>query len=397
MITQPIRDDSNDHQATILLVDDDPGILETTADLLMLSGYTVLTATDGTEALPILDQYLPDVIVSDIMMPEMNGYELFEAVRSKPQWAAIPFIFLTARGQQKDVALGHRIGADAYLTKPFEPDDLMMMIENRVSRLRQIASLTEADYARLKQEILTVFSHELRTPLTYIVGYSTLLEEHRSLDADSIDDMLSGIQRGSERLVRLVEDLMLMVRIDGGVVGAEIMERRIPCQSSMLINEVVQPFRKLADERNVQITTKINNDVTFSCLPMYIEDAFRRLVDNALKFSKQEGGDVLIQVDKHGGAVMFTIQDDGIGIKPAQQKILFERFRQLDRDVMEQQGVGLGLTIARSLVRLHGGDIEMESVPGKGSIFRVRLPIDEREAIAFDSDAAVQVLPAPRS
>src|SRR5262245_10004645 len=129
MLTEPIRDDPNRQYATVLLVDDDPGILETVADLLMLSGYTVLTAADGTEALPMLDQHLPDVIVSDIMMPEMNGYEFFEAVRSKPQWAAIPFIFLTARGQHKDVAEGHRMGADAYLTKPFEPEDLVMMIE----------------------------------------------------------------------------------------------------------------------------------------------------------------------------------------------------------------------------------------------------------------------------
>src|SRR5687767_11908185 len=218
--------DTNHDGALILLVDDDPGILESVSDLLRLTGYKVITALNGALALPLMEQYQPDIIISDIMMPVMNGYELFEAVRSNPVWTAIPFIFLTAQGQRKDVAFGQRLGADAYVTKPFEPVDLLLAIENRLMRVRQLTSITEADLARMKQEIITLFSHELRTPLTYIVGYVTLLEDHRSSDPESIDDMVDGVKRGADRLVSLVEDLMLMVRIDGGVVAAEILQRR---------------------------------------------------------------------------------------------------------------------------------------------------------------------------
>src|SRR5690349_4564364 len=114
-MTQPISPEARSAPTTILLVDDDPGILDSVADLLTFSGYHVLTANDGTTALPVMDEYQPDLIISDIMMQVMNGYEFFEAVRSNPRWAAIPFIFLTAKGQQKEVAIGQRMGVDAYL------------------------------------------------------------------------------------------------------------------------------------------------------------------------------------------------------------------------------------------------------------------------------------------
>src|SRR5689334_20282523 len=108
--------DMQEHDAIILLVDDDEGILESVADLLRLFGYTVITADNGATALPLLEAHHPDLIISDIMMPVMSGYQLFDAVRSNPRWAALPFIFLTARGQHKDIEMGHRMGADAYLT-----------------------------------------------------------------------------------------------------------------------------------------------------------------------------------------------------------------------------------------------------------------------------------------
>jgi two-component system, sensor histidine kinase and response regulator len=377
MTAEPGPIDTQEQAAIILLVDDDEGILESVADLLRLFGYTVITADNGATALPLLETHHPDLIISDIMMPVMSGYQLFDAVRSNPRWAALPFIFLTARGQHKDIEMGHRMGADAYLTKPFEPDQLVLAIENRLKRVRQITSLTEADVARMKQELITVFSHELRTPLTYIVGYVNLLEGHRELDPEMIDNMVVGIKRGSDRLVSMVEDLMLMIRIDSGVIAAEISDKRMQTQTSEVIADAAGRFEHMAAQRNVTLHFDVRIDEIVPCLPIYIEDALARIVSNAIKFCKREGGHVRIQTQRSGDYLMIVVRDDGIGITPGQQRMLFERFNQIDRTQMEQQGIGLGLTIARSLTRLHGGDITVESVPGEGSTFTMYLPLRE--------------------
>jgi two-component system, sensor histidine kinase and response regulator len=392
--TPPDRSGSG---ATILLVDDDYAILDSVSDLLRLSGYQVVTAMNGAAALPLLDKHLPDVVISDIMMPEMNGYELFDAVRSNPAWAAVPFIFLTAKGQHKDIMAGQRIGVDGYVTKPFEPADLLDAIETRLKRAHQLTSITETDLSRMKQEIITLFSHELRTPLTYIVGYVTLLEDHRSCDPESIDDLVVGVKRGADRLVSLVEDLMLMVRIDGGVVAAEISDKRRTTSLSVMINEVIEQYQEAAEQRRVTIYAQVHDELVVPCMAYYAKDALARLISNAIKFSKREGGDVVIRVKREGSYGVIYVEDNGIGIKPGQQRRLFERFRQLNRDVMEQQGIGLGLTIARSLVRMHGGDIEVMSEVGKGSIFTMRLPLyeDMVESALQAQGVAESILPSP--
>src|SRR5574341_1438809 len=145
---------------TILLVDDELALLESVADILMLGGYRVLTAPDGLSALEMLRQERPDLILSDITMPNLNGFELFEVVRSDPRLASVPFIFLTARGQPTDVRTAQRLGVDAYITKPFEPEDLLLAVENRLKRTHEIQASGQAEVDAMKQQLLMVFSHE---------------------------------------------------------------------------------------------------------------------------------------------------------------------------------------------------------------------------------------------
>jgi two-component system sensor histidine kinase/response regulator len=355
---------------TLLLVDDDLAILEGVADLLELHGYNIITATDGVEALQAMRQQTPDLVISDIMMREMDGYQFYEEVRKNPAWTMLPFIFLTARGQTIDVRRGHSLGADAYLTKPFEPEDLLIAIRARLKRMDDIRSATRADVDQMKQQLMTIFSHELRTPLTYIYGYVNLLDEHLSESADDmIDMMIDGARQGAERLVSLVDDLMLMMRIDSGVVGVEIQRRRFSSDLVEVIEKVVDDIKLEMKRQNVQLSTQLPRSLVVPCIPVYVEDALKRLVDNAVKFLKSEGGEVLISAGLRGDQAVITVEDDGIGIAPDQHEAIFERFQQLDRERMEQQGTGLGLSIARTLVRLHGGDIAVKSQVGKGSMF----------------------------
>ncbi len=367
-----MKEEPRGHE-TVLVVDDDPSLLQGMADLLSAHHYRVLTAEGGLAALTIMQQEAPDLVISDIMMPGMDGYQFYEAVRSNPAWAALPFVFLTACSQPHDISLGQRLGADAYLTKPFEPQDVLAAVQARLRRAKEIRAVCEDEVNRMKQQLVTVFSHELRTPLTYIYGYVHLLQDNADLDEAS-RNMVAGIRRGAERLNRVVEDLMLAVRIDSGVAAVEINQLRMPVDLVPILREAIQHQQPFAEERGVRIEVEVPPQLEVECVPAYIEDAFGRVLNNAIKFSRQGGGRAVVGARCEEGMGIISVRDEGIGIAPAQQKRLFERFQQIDRQELEQQGLGLGLTLARSLVQLHGGDIEVESTPGVGSTFTIRLP-----------------------
>lgn len=367
------------NQNIILLVDDDPAILEGVADLLTLYGYEVLTAEHGLAALEVMKERPPDLVISDITMPEMDGYAFFDEVRRNPAWIPIPFIFLTARGQTKDIREGHRMGVDAYLTKPFEPEDLIVLVESRLNRVRMIQNVAQDDLDAIKNQLITVFSHELRTPLTYIYGYVNLLQEqHSELNSDEVDSMLDGVRRGAERLVRLVEDLMLMVRLDSGVVAMEVDMRQYPLSVRRIVNEAVTSKQGLIDTYGVELVTSLPEGLYVSGVNSYLMDAISRIVDNAIKFCRPTDGYVEIVAQANGNnQVTIEVLDNGPGFEPQAIEKAFDRLVQLERDQNEQQGLGLGLAISRELVRLHGGDITAKTHSESGSSFYITLPLTE--------------------
>ena len=206
----------------ILLVEDDVALLEGMSDTLEMQGYKTIQATDGRKGLEVLQQVQPDLIISDIMMPEMDGYEFHRAVASSPESAGIPFIFLTAKSDQEDVRKGLREGVDAYLTKPFDLEELLIHVQNKLDRFAMIRQQALAQLDELQSQIVTMFSHELRTPLTYIQGYTDLLADTpQSISPDEMKLFLDGIQNGSRRLNQVIENLLTLVQIDTDVYGQE--------------------------------------------------------------------------------------------------------------------------------------------------------------------------------
>jgi two-component system sensor histidine kinase/response regulator len=362
-------------KATILTVDDDPVLLSSVADILRLAGYSTLTATNGVEALQVMQQHVPDLIVADIMMPEMDGYELFEAVRENQDWISIPFIFLSAKGEQKDIRKGYDLGADHYLSKPFESEDLLVAIEARLKRIAEIQAVGQREVERAKERLMTIFGYELLKPLGRIFGYVSMLETgYGAMDDYVVAKMLHDTRLGTEYLVRMIEDLMLLVSIDNGLTAVEIERYREPVVVSSKIDSAVGQLQHLAEKRNIEISTTYDENLVVTGVPHHIEDIIMRLLDNAIKFGKP-GGHVWITAQKVGNEGIVSVRDDGVGIPPDEQKRLFQRFEQIGRDQIGQQGVGLGLAIAEQLIQLHGGDIQVESQPGEGSTFTFSLPM----------------------
>lgn len=361
----------------ILVVEDYAPLCQAIRIILERAGYAVVTAADGEEGLKALEQVRPDLIIADIMMPHMDGYAFYEAVRSRPGGAAIPFIFLTARSTREDILRGKMMGAEDYLTKPFDPEELLVVVRSRLRRAKEIRQVTAEEFDRLKQQIVTTLSHELRTPLTYISGYTELaLEDLPSLSTEQLQQFLEGIQRGSERLNRVVQDLLLLARLDTGQAAAEFRLLVQPHPNlGALIRQTVAEYEPLAAQSGIALEVHVPPELpsVLLCEPFFA-DALGRLVDNAIKFSRGKGDRVIVEARNAGDWVEISVKDHGVGIRPEDIPHLFERFRQIDRERMEQQGVGVGLAIARELIRLHSGDIVVESRFGEGSTFTIRLP-----------------------
>ncbi len=365
----------------ILVVEDHKPMSRAIRGILESEGYTVSTATDGIEALDIMRDILPDLILADIMMPRMDGYTLYEQIRARPEWVPIPFVFLTAKSEREDKLKGKRLGAEDYITKPFDAEELIVSVQSRLGRARAIERASEAAFEQFKQQIVTTLGHELRTPLTYVTGYTDLaLEDVSKLGHEEVEDFLTGIKVGADRLNRLVEDLLLLVQIDSGRAREEF-ETLIAYYRNLeeIVKRTAREFRPKARENSVSLEVYADPHLppVRLCKPFFV-NALGRLIENGIKFSRNEGKKVRIGAKAEEKWVMVAVSDDGMGIPADQQEHLFERFRQINREQHEQQGTGLGLAIAQELIRLHGGRIVVESTPGEGSTFTILLPLADR-------------------
>ncbi len=360
----------------ILIVDDDLGIRDSVDEILTLSGYTSLMAADGVEALELLASHKPDLIISDIMMPRMDGYAFFEALKNIREWSTIPFIFLTARGEKMDIRRGYQMGADRYLVKPFELEDLLIAVETRLERAAELERAIGEDIDQMKQQLLNVFGHELRTPLSLLHGYSKILEQSQdALDKKATDEIFLVMQESVDRLVKLSEDLMLMVYLDSDVASIALESGNEPIYIKHILENLILGMSGDAERRNINVELDMDDELTVVGHSPYLSDLFKRILENAIKFGRP-GGSVQIEANSLPEEIQVTIQDDGIGIAPEKMALLFKLFQQIDRESMEQQGLGLGLAIAARLAEFHGGRISAESELGQGSRFIVHLPIN---------------------
>jgi len=368
----------------VLVVEDHESLQAAICDLLESDGYEVFAASDGPQALRLMKENRPDLILSDINMPKMDGYELFETVQANQEWVPIPFIFLTSRAERADILKAKMLGSDEYITKPFDPDELLITIRARLERAQAIRKSTEAEFDLLKEQIVTVLGHELRTPLSFIKGYTELaLEDIRLLPPEDLRMFLQGIRTGSDRLSKTIDDLLLLVRLDTGHTAEEyrLLARLCP-DPGAVVTEVVEAFRQPALQEGVLLKTRTEDRFSpvVMCRPLLM-DALQRLVENAIKFSRRDDERwVAVETHRIDTEFQISVKDNGIGIAPEALPSLFQRFQQINRAKMEQQGLGLGLAIAKELITLHNGTITVDSTPGQGSTFTVHLPLAKESA-----------------
>jgi len=373
--------------AHILLVEDDAFLLSGMRELMEIQGYRVSCGVDGADALKVLEAMpqLPDLIVSDIRMPNMDGYQLLTNLRSREEFLSIPFIFLTAKGQKEDISYGKLLGVEEYITKPFDFDDLIVSVKATLKRYEQLSQWQTARMDSLKQQILRVLYHEFRTPLSYIVAYSDLLLTTPGFaDNPEMQQLRDGIITGSDRLTNLIENFLILAELESGFARSVYqMRRSMLSDVQFFVPRVIDELSLKALEYGIEVIYKADESLPpMLADEVYLKTAIKQLIDNAIKFSARNAN---LCVHVHASVVdeemIISVIDQGVGIPKTELDLLFDPFYQINREKNEQQGSGAGLAIVRHVAQLHNGRVEVESEPGKGSTFRLRIPVVQVEEI----------------
>lgn len=365
---------------TILLVEDDVHLMEGIREILELDNtYQVVTANNGLDGLELLNNLAvpPDLIVSDIMMPKMDGYQFFEAVRAKPAWLTIPFIFLTAKGEKADIRLGKSLGADDYVTKPFSAEDLLVAVESKLKSMERIRSAFSGQISDMKRRILTILNHEFRTPLTYVVAYADMLSRDvDKMELDELREYLKGVNSGADRLRRLVENFIFLVELETGEVASTFTWRKRPIKNfDKIVSLASRPEQSVLESMNQTLKVDISpNHHPILGDEEYLGIALARLIDNASKFSEKGATIELLLYGDTQGQMTFAVRDYGRGIPTEELDRIFEPFYQINRQKYEDQGAGSGLAIVQGVANVHEAEIEVDSSVGEGSTFYLHFP-----------------------
>lgn len=358
---------------SILLVDDEESILTIASSILELDGYDIKTALSVDEAIRMMKEYLPDIIISDVNMPGKTGFDFFQYVRSVNSFQDIPFIFMTGNSDIESIKMGKEIGSDDYLTKPVDYHVLLSTIKGKLKRKDSLRKSQASQIDEIKKHLFQLISHEIRTPLTSILGATELLSDpSQSLSQDELTSFLTMLQANSKRLTNMVDDFLLATRIESGEVKNEVSDLDTAWIPAGFVEKVIAGFHEKTANRQSAIINEVSATKIVSGIYLpHLEAILFRLIDNGIKFSSPEKT-VTVRSEETNDTFTFIIQDEGCGIAKEQQALLFEKFQQLNRQKNEQQGTGMGLYIARKLTEVNNGKIWFESETGKGSSFFVQ-------------------------
>jgi len=372
------------NQKKIIIVDDNAANLAVGRNLLK-SYYEVFPVPSAAKLFDVLEKFIPDLILLDVNMPEMNGYEAIKLLKANERFADIPVIFLTAKSDEESELEGFDLGAADYVTKPFSGPLLLRRIASQLLLEQQKQDLIVShdalqDYAenlelkvREKTAAKTIFlanmSHELRTPMNSIVGFSELaLDDDISLRTRGY---LAEILESSEWLLHIINDILDITSIESG----KIEMNEVVFDLYEVIEDCKKMFLTKATEKGLMLNFYSDPSLKNSLIgdPARLRQVLINLLSNAVKFTSS--GVVEFQMDVKGieddtAILFFEVKDTGIGMTSEQISIIYDPFTQVDSgNTKKYGGTGLGLTITKSIVEMMGGAIDLDSTPGVGSTF----------------------------
>ena len=361
----------------ILVIDDEEWLRDMVRLALRQRGYEVIQAENGSTGIEAARKELPDLILCDVNMERVDGYLTLSALRSEPTTASIPFILMTGLADQAGMRHGMELGADDYLPKPFSIDALYGAVEARIKKAQALRQAAEKKLADLRDNISLMLPHEMRTPLNGILAYGEILAaEAVSLSPAEVSEMGQVIYDSGKRLERLIENFLIYAQIE--LISADSLKLHALRKEqteypALLVAEHARMQARLA-KRNDDLTLELT-DHTIPILADYLSKIVDELTQNAFKFSNP-GTPVQVAMITPPGSVVLRFTDHGRGFS-AENIAKIGAYMQFDRKVHEQQGLGLGLVIAKRLTELHGGTLTVQSVPEVATTISVKLPQSE--------------------
>ena len=369
----------DDTGGRIFIVDDNDINLDLIASVLERRGYDVHTAVNGVEALQRVHDVDPELILLDINMPQMTGYEVCEHLKQDERVADVPVIFISAMDDLRNVVKGFDVGGVDYITKPFKAKEVIARVNSQLQIYRakkQIELMRERDrhqfrlIDQMRQQFIGSATHDLKNPLFIIGGYVDMLATNPPVanDPESME-FIEAIRRGIDKMQTLVFDMLDLLEAE------KQQELTIDVHDlAQIVQDNLRDMRVRADDKNISFAITADAPLWVSLDADKIARVLDNLASNAIKYTP-ENGHVRVDVRDGGDYVTIVVQDTGLGIPEEMLTTLFMPFERVNTaEHKAQEGTGLGLSIVKAIVEQHGGTIAVESTLGVGSSFIVTLP-----------------------
>ncbi len=364
---------------TILAVDDIPANLELLSRMLVKRGYRVRSAISGSMALKSASATPPDLVLLDINMPEMDGYQVCQRLKEDERTRDIPVIFVSAMNETLDKVRAFETGGVDYVTKPFQFEEVVARVETHLSIFRQrreIEALRKREKARfdelsaLKDQFVRMVSHDLKNPLNNVIGFAYLLEERpNKVSPADIREFAQNIQTSAQKMLRLITTLLDLSKIESGMDLS-----LTPIALDEFLEQRAADIIFAAQQKNIHMEYVPAPSIILSLDRVRFGQVIDNLLSNAVKYTP-EGGHVRLSVDVTASEILIQVADNGFGIPAEDIPHLFEKFYRVRTEQhMTVEGTGLGLSIVQAIIEQHGGRIWVESEPDEGSVFSIGLP-----------------------
>ncbi len=363
----------------ILLIEDNPNVLLNTTKMLQAEGHMVITADNGRSGLEMAQQHIPSLIICDIMMPEIDGYGVIAALRNNPATTTIPFIFLSAKSDKNDFRQGMELGSDDYLTKPFTRDELLGAINAQFKKQEIINSYYKQELANLRGNISKSLPHQLLFPAIEVMGLADILvKNYHAMQAHEVPDLGKRIRKAGRDMHEMVKKFLLYAELESTENNTEWMNQIRNSKATFVDIEIASCAKKIAENYNRVSDLHVDiNDASIQVSDSYLNVIVKELIDNGFKFSSEGTAvDVVGSCDEK--EYCLSVSDRGQGIEP-EQIANFGAYMKFEKKLYIQQGTGLGLAIAKRLLDLHGGRLEIESIPYEKTVVKAFLPLVNRK------------------
>lgn len=371
----------------ILIVDDTDANVRLLSHVLRGEGYAPIVAFNGTDAIEMIENRRPDLVLLDVMMPDMSGFEVCSSINADVDLKDIPIIFLSALAETSDKVEGFEAGGVDYITKPFQKDEVLARIKTHLvlSQLQkereeriEILKSRELELSELnkrKDNLIRMVSHDIKNPLTGIVGLSNMIKSNPEMPEDQKTEMLQVVENSGQNLLEMVENILDDENSAKKHNEANLIETDLQEIAEKVIG--VNNPKAILKQINLSLKTDLKLK-TVKVDPIKIEIALNNLVSNALKFTLRNG-EVTLQVISSEDQIQLKVIDTGIGMTEDLMESLFKQERNSEhisnQGTEGEIGTGLGLDVVQDYVSKHKGEVQVESEEGVGTTFTINIPV----------------------